>query len=108
MNLRLRNGTGSNFFFADRSLFVRVLEVWIFGIPHPRDSQRIAAKDRFPLFPISRNNALCAFIQEIASSNLGTVKWGLSFIVRFLPACGGKVPRFGCVLFSNPLQFIML
>jgi hypothetical protein len=75
----------------------RGIEVWIFGIPHSRDST--ASKDRFPLFPISRNNALCAFIQEIPSSNLGIVKWGLSFIVRFLPACAGKVPRFGCVLF---------
>lgn len=63
--------------------------------------------------PTSRDNALYDFIQKIASSNLTTVKgyheWGLSFIVRFLPANAGEVRRFDRVLFfSPPLQFIIL
>jgi hypothetical protein len=101
------------FFFADRSSFIRLFEVWILEIPHHRDSENISAKDKFPLFPISRNNALCTFMQEIAISNpctvTGYLKWGFSFIVLFLPVCAGKVPRFYRVRFFSPtLQFIIL
>jgi hypothetical protein len=64
VNLAVMERQGIDFFFfADRSSFIQLFEVWILGIPHHRGSENISAKDRFPLFPISRNNALCTFMQ---------------------------------------------